>query len=219
MLSACASKGSNEPGLSSEQLSAEQTMQAQYKKSIDLLKSLENQDSRLIESGAYKANEELNAIYLNLQKINETMPFYPGPLLNLGISSWWLGEVEEAKSYFERVIAFESELDRAMSSNSLSQEHSDAIAENLDMFRLPAFNYLGLVSREQGQFEQAEGFYRKALALDAEHRIALRNLAILLDLYLGRLPEALPLYEKYQSLLEEPDPQVKDWIFDLKNRL
>ena len=68
-------------------------------------------------------------------------------------------------------------------------------------------------------FEASEAFYRQSLAADPSYLPAIRNLAILLDLYLGRLQEALPLYEQYQSMLDKPDSQVKDWIFDLKRRL
>ncbi len=82
-----------------------------------------------------------------------------------------------------------------------------------------ALAHLAKVQLLQGEFEQAETLYRQALEADPNHLPAMLNLAILLDIYLGRLEEALPLYEQYQSLAEEPNPRLKDWIFDVRNRL
>lgn len=117
-----------------------------------------------------------------------------GPLANLGIIAMKQGNTEEAGDYFRQVLA-------------LDPEHS------------PALTHLGVLAREQGQFDQAEDFYRRALEADPEHLPAVLNLAILLDIYLGRLEEALSLYEQYQSMADEPDPRLKDWIFDVRNRL
>lgn len=82
-----------------------------------------------------------------------------------------------------------------------------------------ANNLMGVILREKGQFSEAEAHYRAALATDPDFAPALRNLAILLDLYQGRWPEALALYEQYQALQSGADPKVKDWIFDLKRRM
>ena len=79
-------------------------------------------------------------------------------------------------------------------------------------------NLLGVLSREEGEFDEAEKYYRIALDADPSYRPAIRNLAVLLDLYRGRLEEALALYEQLQSLGDE-DSRLKDWIFDLKRRL
>ncbi|MEE8308357.1 MAG: hypothetical protein V3R81_13905, partial [Gammaproteobacteria bacterium] len=44
------------------------------------------------------------------------------------------------------------------------------------------------------------------------------NLGVLLDLYLKRPAEALPHYERYQTLAGE-DERVTKWIIDLRRRL
>jgi Tfp pilus assembly protein PilF len=111
-------------------------------------------------------------------------------------------------------------------SAAISTNKSQVVSENISMFTVHAYNQLGLITRQQGQFDQAEAYYRQALALDAESLITLKNLAILLDLYKGKLAEALVLYEQYQSKIggsgsdsKITDPKIKDWIYDLKNRL
>ena len=116
------------------------------------------------------------------------------PMVNLGVIAVKSNRLAVAKDYFESVI-------------QLAPKH------------LLSLNYLGYISRELGEFDQAESYYRKILDLDPNNVLAIRNLGILLDLYRGRLAEALVLYEKYQHLLAEPDPKIKDWIFDTKNRL
>lgn len=83
-----------------------------------------------------------------------------------------------------------------------------------------ALNYLGLVARQQGAFAEAEAYYRRALEQDPDYPAAVRNLAILLDLYRGQLVEALALYEHYQRLVgDSHEPRLKDWIFDIKARI
>lgn len=128
------------------------------------------------------------------ERIHQSDPGRTGPLANLGIIALQDGKTEEAEAYFSQVI-------------ERDPEHSVALT------------HLGVISREQGEFEQAETLYRKALDADPGHLPAMLNLAILLDIYLGRLEEALSLYEQYQSLADEPNPRLKDWIFDVRNRL
>ena len=215
VLSGCASKGTEQAVTTG----AEQVLQEHYRQAIDSMKLLESAQPKNIEAGALKDSDDLLSAHGQLKAIHEQKPFYPGPILNLGISAWWLGESDKAIAYMEQVLGLESVLDDALAANTISQAERDDIAENLEIYTLSALNYLGLVSREQGNFTKAEKCYRDALAIDDDDPTALRNLAILLDLYLGKVEEALPLYEQYQSLLDEPDPQVKDWIFDLKSRL
>jgi len=119
---------------------------------------------------------------------------YISPVINLGVIAIKQAQFEEAKSYFKTLIG-------------VNKVHPLAL------------NYLGLIAREAGDFDQAEAYYRQILEVDPNDLNAIRNLGILLDLYRGRLEDALALYEQYQGLLAEPDPKIKDWIFDTKNRL
>lgn len=131
------------------------------------------------------------AIYEQLQ---QTHPTYLGPLANLGVIAVIQERYEDAKQTFQQVIELRPNDKQAL-------------------------NYLGILARKTGEFEQAESYYRQALDIDPDYPDAIRNMGILLDLYRGRLEEALVFYEKYQSLQAEPDPKVKDWIFDTKQRL
>lgn len=136
-------------------------------------------------------NSRAVVIYKSLLAEDENLI---SPLVNLGVIAFENNEYDLAKQYFEKVI---------------SSTPNDKVS----------LGYLAYIFRDSGAFDKAEEYYRKILLLDPENAKAIRNLGILLDLYRGRLDEALALYEQYQGLQTEPDPKVKDWIFDTKNRL
>jgi Flp pilus assembly protein TadD len=121
-------------------------------------------------------------------------PQHTGPLANLGVLAFKAGETKQAKIRFEQVLV-------------LNPQHPVAL------------NYLGVIARNTGDFSTAEQRYRSALAADPEYLPALLNLAFLLDIYLGEPERALPLYERYQAQAADPDPKLKDWIFDAKSRI
>jgi Flp pilus assembly protein TadD len=79
------------------------------------------------------------------------------------------------------------------------------------------FNELGIVQRQRGQFAAAGEAYGRALALAPEHAPALRNLAVLRDLYLDDPAGAVEPFERYQALTGEDRP-VTSWIADVKQR-
>lgn len=108
---------------------------------------------------------------------------------------------------------------------ALQTKNTDLALQNLsevlklDPTNAQALTLSGVIARERGDFDAAEAKYRQALVTNPDYAPAIRNLGILLDLYRGRLPEALEYYERAQSLEEEPDPKLKDWIFDIKRRI
>jgi len=136
-------------------------------------------------------HDEAIVIYKSLLSEDDTLI---SPVFNLGVIAVQQTKLIKAKEYFEIVVA-----------------------QNPDHKR--SLNYLGYIARDSGTFDEAETYYRRVLEIDSNDELAVRNLAILLDLYRGRFEEALVLYEKYQSLQAEPDSRVKDWIFDTKSRL
>ncbi len=121
-------------------------------------------------------------------------PQRSGPVANLGLLAFQAGDMALAKAHFEQVLV-------------LNPAHPVAL------------NHLGVIARKAGDFATAEQYYRAALAANPEYLPALLNLAFLMDIYLGEPGQALPLYERYETLAEEPDPKLEDWIFDAKNRI
>ncbi|WP_317932539.1 tetratricopeptide repeat protein [Halioxenophilus sp. WMMB6] len=127
-------------------------------------------------------------------ELTVTAPELSGPYLNLG-------------------IVFEA-TDRPEAAAQAYQQAIDANPLNID-----AYNQLAILKRKAGQFQAAEQLYLQALSVWPDSAISHRNLAILYDLYMGKLSEALAHYEQYQSLASEPDPALKGWISDLRRRL
>ncbi|RMH43103.1 MAG: hypothetical protein D6694_07240 [Gammaproteobacteria bacterium] len=83
-------------------------------------------------------------------------------------------------------------------------------------------NLWGVILVNKGEISKARSAFEKALALEPQSISATRNLAILLDLYLGETRKALALYEKLQKLLAakgQSEPRLAGWIADLKNRM
>ena len=82
-----------------------------------------------------------------------------------------------------------------------------------------AANDLALLYRQQGRIDQAATLLRRALEANPEHPQLHYNLAVLSELYLLNLEQALTHYRRYQSLTEAEDEEVALWIRDLKRRV
>lgn len=80
-----------------------------------------------------------------------------------------------------------------------------------------AWDALGLTLRMRGKFTDAVDAYEHAIAADPNYAPAHRNLAVVLDLYLGNPDRALTELERYQELTGEEKP-VTGWIAELRHR-
>jgi Tfp pilus assembly protein PilF len=127
------------------------------------------------------------------QQMTRDFPAYSGPYTNLGIIYWRAGDEAKAEAAFK---------------HSLDINANNAVS----------LNYLGMISRRQGQFKEAADYYRQALQIDPDYAYAHRNFGILLELYMGKLDEALAHYKRYQALTEDEDKEVTKWIVDLGRR-
>ena len=75
----------------------------------------------------------------------------------------------------------------------------------------------GLLELQDGHPDTALALVEQAIAADANYAPAHRNLAVLLDLYMGDPATALGEFVKYQMLTNEQKP-VSGWIAELRNR-
>ena len=76
---------------------------------------------------------------------------------------------------------------------------------------------IGLLERKIREFDAAEKTYLACVQGDPNYAPAYLNLGILYELYLGRLPDALAAYERYQAL--SPSKRVASWVKDLHRRV
>lgn len=82
-----------------------------------------------------------------------------------------------------------------------------------------AWNGLGIVYRRLGEFVRARDAYQQAIVADPLLPDPQRNIAILLDLYLGEPVLALEHYEQYDALTGGSDPDVSRWLAELRRRV
>lgn len=129
-----------------------------------------------------------------LRVMTEAFPELAGPFVNLGISLWRQGKIDEAEKAFAQAI-------------SINPLHNDVYVQ------------YGVMLREQGEFDRAEQVYLDALEVWPHNLPVLRNLGILYDLYMGKHEQALAQYELALRVMPEPSREMQGWIIDLKRRL
>ena len=129
-----------------------------------------------------------------LLELTAREPELSGPWANLGTVYLALEDPEAAQVAFRRAVEINPD-------------------------NCAAYNEMGVMSRQSGDFLSAEANYLACVERVPDFREAYLNLGILYELYLGKLPEALAAYRTYQSLLEAPDRRVEGWVMDLERRL
>jgi tetratricopeptide (TPR) repeat protein len=81
----------------------------------------------------------------------------------------------------------------------------------LDPKNAAAQNWIGVLSRELGDFKRAEQSYRAALDTDPSYRSAHLNLAILYDQFTHNSAEALKEYRAYRDMAGKDDLRAAVW--------
>ncbi len=79
-----------------------------------------------------------------------------------------------------------------------------------------AYNWLGSLHREAGNFAASEQAYLKALAAQPDYAAAHLNLAILYDVSMKRPQQALSYYRSYQQFKGGENLIVSAWIKELE---
>ncbi|MBV8062399.1 MAG: tetratricopeptide repeat protein [Nevskia sp.] len=127
-------------------------------------------------------------------RLAQDFPQYAGPLNDLGVLQAQGRQRDQAIASFAKAVA----------------------ADERNAF---AWNWLGILYRESGDFARAEQAYRKAIAVKPDDAAAHLNLAILCEVYLGRPVEALAQYREYQRIAGNGNLMVGIWIRQLELRL
>jgi tetratricopeptide (TPR) repeat protein len=124
--------------------------------------------------------------------ITKHHPDLAGPWANLGL-------VYIKKNQFDKARL---NLDKALEKNpNLAQ----------------AYHLLGYIEYKQGNIINAKQFYAKALAKKEDYAQAHYNLALLYDIYLHDIPNAVTHYKRYLELIKIPDKVTADWVTELLN--
>ena len=134
---------------------------------------------------------------------------------------------EEAYALFEAIQVQAPTLTGPVLNQALIRLAQKKPAEAVELLKIAqaandknpyVWNLSGYAEKQLGHFKAAREAYERALALSPNYGKAHFNLAVLSDLYLPDLPNALKHYEAYQALQAQPDATVAKWIVDLQKR-
>ncbi|HTY48636.1 MAG TPA: hypothetical protein VMB48_02965 [Steroidobacteraceae bacterium] len=129
---------------------------------------------------------------LDFQQVSLQWPQYASPEINLGLLYRKDGDLAKSEAALREAV---------------KRNPSSAVA----------WDELGVTLRLAGRFHDAVDAYQHAIAADAQFAPPYRNLAIVLDLYLGDVVPAYAAMLHYQSLAGD-DKVVAGWVADLKRR-
>lgn len=138
------------------------------------------------------------------------------------------GHVDKAISLFETVtqgtpdfiLAYTHLGLQYLQKNDLEQAEQAFIkAISLDVTNFVAYNHRGVIMRQRGDFTAAKAMYQTAIKYNPDYANAHINIAILYDIYLYDLEQALYHYKKYQSLSSDSDELVGKWIVDVQRQI
>lgn len=140
------------------------------------------------------------------------------------------GQTADAQAAFTALAQDHPQLSGALTNLGILLAQDQQRASAIDSFaravsanpgNAVAWNWLGILSRESGDFRRAETAYLKAIEARADYADAHLNLAILYELSLHNSLQALEHYRRYQSLLQEQtgkdDLMVGVWIRQLED--
>jgi tetratricopeptide (TPR) repeat protein len=102
------------------------------------------------------------------------------------------------------------------------QNHYDKAREHLkkalerDANLAQAYNLLGYIDKKQGKISQAMDDYNQAVARKPDYALAHYNLALLYDIYLQDVPNAVMHYKRYLDLTGNQDQKTAEWVKELE---
>lgn len=127
-------------------------------------------------------------------QLAEKYPQLSGPQLNLALLYAQTQKNEQAETHFKRAL-------------------------QINPANLAIYDQYGIWLRGQARFQDAEAMYQQALTRDANRADSHLNLAILYDLYMGKLPQALEHYQRYLELTSDEKSPVHGWVAELQRRM
>jgi tetratricopeptide (TPR) repeat protein len=128
------------------------------------------------------------------QDIINNKPYLAGPYCNIALIRFKDAKYQESLDLINKAIG---------------------LSENIAQ----AYNLRAQILIKMGKINEAKSDYLKAVNLDQNYANAHYNLALLYDIYLQDIPQAINHYEKYLSLLTQPDKVTQQWVDHLKGAI
>ncbi len=150
-------------------------------------------EARFVEALEMMKQNKVREAEAAFMELSKDFPDFSGPQTNLGILF--------AKS--NRRDAAIAAFTRAATANGQNAS---------------AFNWLGIVNKEAGNYERARQSYEKAIAVKQDYAAAHLNLGLLLEDQLKQPAVAVQHYKDYQRLTGGKDLRVLPWIAEIEAR-
>lgn len=151
-------------------------------------------DSRFTEALQLLKDRQMKEAREAFLQLAKDFPEHSGPFTDLAIIQYQARQPQLAVANFEK-------------------------ATRINPDNATAWNWLGIIAREAGDYPKAESAYGKALAARPDYAAAHLNLAVLHDVYTKQPAKALDHYREYQSLTGGERPIVTAWIRELEAKL
>ncbi len=165
-------------------------------------RSYYNLGRQYYENGKYQEAIE------ELQKAIDANPEYYEALVYMFLSYANIGDIDQASEYFTKAIKvkpkssitytiFAQALKKAKKSDDAAKMYETAI--RLDEKNIDAYNALGIIYAEKGQYEKAEDIWSKASKIDPDSKEINANLERLSKVKSALLTEHIKKGDKYAS--------------------
>lgn len=82
-----------------------------------------------------------------------------------------------------------------------------------------AYNLLGYIEKQRGNILKAKEHFQRAIAGKPDYAIAHYNIALLYDIYLQDIPNAIQHYKRYLELTGNQDEDTINWVSELERSL
>jgi len=142
-------------------------------------------------------DNKLDSAEILLNDIIEKHPSLAGPRANLGLIYHQKGKTAQAKQSLEKTIT-------------------------LNPKNPYAYNILGIIENNKGNFSSAEKYFLLAIKYKTDYSKAHYNIALLYDIYFHELQKSIHHYQEYLSIISKKgikDKQTADWLQQLKSSL
>ncbi len=132
-----------------------------------------------------------------LKDIIEKHPNLAGPHANIALIYFQKGQTKQAKQSLEKTIT-------------------------LNPKNPYAYNIMGNIEKNKGNFSNAEKYFLLALKYKTDYAKAHYNIALLYDIYFHEIKKSIHHYQEYLKIINKKgikDKQTADWIQQLKNSI
>ena len=152
----------------------------------------------------------------------------PQARLNAGLDLMKSGDIQEAEKAFVELTKDFPEFGGPWTNLGIlyakSKRRDQALsaftrASQLNANNAVAFNWLGILSREGGDYARARQSYERALQITPNDALTRLNYGILLDQYLKQPQAALEQYKQYLALAQKEDLRVIAWIAQIEAQI